>query len=347
MPIKPPRRPKNLLALLLEQLESNLSREMSKRLLNLENQFDLQDWKTALETVDPTKLNSLLEKVSVLGDDESSAFVEMLQNAIRDSARKALIDWSKNKRKLYMPQGRPERVQILNRPSFANVSQTVDLPDWASPTEKIELKIAFDAADKNALEWAKKRAAEMVTAIDDQTRQGIRQVIFESIRDGIDADTTAKRIKNVLGLHPRWASAVTTYEKKQYARLIKEGLSPAKARAKAYELSSKYRDTLVKKRSKMVARTEIMTTSNKGRELGWETLGREGLVDPVAEKEWITAPFGSSYGEPCDTCSSMKGQRVRYNHAFPNGLFSPPAHPHCRCTVKLVPPSRGLGEVQL
>lgn len=347
MPIKPPRRPKNLLAMLLENIEGNLQKDLAKRLLKLQNEFDVNDWRQALQDVDPTKLNELMGKVSLLQDKGMDAFVEMLRSVIRDSARKALLDWSKNKQKLYLAGGRPEAVQILNRPAFANVTQGVDLPDWASPTDRVELKIAFDAADKNALLWAEKRAAELITAIEDQTRQGIRQIIFESVRDGIDADTTAKRIKNVIGLHPRWASAVNTYEQKQVTRLIKEGLSPDKAKKKAGELASKYRDSLVKKRSKMIARTEIMTTSNKGREMGWQTLGQEGLVDPVSEKEWITAPRGSSYGEPCDTCSSMRGQRVRYNHAFPNGLFSPPAHPHCRCTVKLVPPARGLNEVSL
>ena len=39
---------------------------------------------------------------------------------------------------------------------------------------------------------------------------------------------------------------------------------------------------------------------------------------------------------------AVRGTRVPWNGAFSNGFMFPPAHPHCRCTVVLVPPSRGL-----
>lgn len=344
--MKPPKKPKSLVGKILDIAEAKIARDIRKRLMLLQKEFDIRDWKNALNTLDPTALNNLLNSLSManVGDNP---LVDSITEIMRQSAREALMDWSKNKAKLYLPFGRPEAVQILNAPSFANYEATVDLPDWARPVESAKLKINFNAADENVNIWAKRRAGELITAIDDQTRQGVRQIIHEAVSQGIDVDRTAKRIQNVVGLHPRWAQAVSTYEQKQYARLIREGLTPSNASAKASELAGKYRDTLVRKRSQMIARTEIMTVSNKGRELGWSALGEAGLIDPVSEKEWITAPLGSSYGEPCETCQSMRGMKVRYNQSFPNGLFTPPAHPHCRCTVRLVPPSRGLTQVNL
>jgi hypothetical protein len=348
--MKPPKKPKGVLASVIESLEGKVSRDMMKRLLSLQNQFDVGVWQEALRELDPSAIERLIDTTSIAGSAEELPFVEGLFEALRQSSRAALTEWSREKTSLYMPYGRPAPVKTLNAHELAPIAErtfSTSLPEWAQPVQTADLTIRFDAADEAALSWAKRRSAELITAVDDQTRAGIRAIIHEAMAQGIDADMTALRIQETLGLHPRWARAVTNYGRKQYARLIAEGLTPSNARAKAHELAMRYRDTLIQKRSLMISRTEIMTASNKGRELGWNVLAQEGLIAPETEKEWLTAPLGSRYGDPCDNCSSMRGVRVRFNQAFPNGYFTPPAHPHCRCTAKLVPPSRGLTEVTL
>jgi hypothetical protein len=155
-------------------------------------------------------------------------------------------------------------------------------------------------------------------------------------------DATARELRQIVGLHSRWARAVLNFDEKNFTAMVKAGVSSEDARTRTDNLTKKYRDKLIRRRAEMIARTEVQQAQNYGRQASWEASDRAGLVDAASMKEWRTAPRGSSYGEPCDECAAMRGTRVPWNGSFANGDVMPPAHPHCRCTAVLVPPTRGL-----
>ena len=240
---------------------------------------------------------------------------------------------------LQLPAFRPTAVPVINAPDFGKLPASLTLPQWAAPNPfTVGFNIRFDATEPNAQKWANNRAGELVTAIDAQTRLVIRRIVADGLRQGRDTRTIARQIKNVVGLHPRWANAVVKFEDNEFRKLMRQGMKEEIARAKAIERTVVYRDRLVKKRAEMIARTENAIAQNQGRAESWRQANQAGLVDPASYKMWITAGDERT----CDICAPMDGEIVPWLGTFSVGLEMPIVHPNCRCKAVIVPPDRGL-----
>ena len=250
---------------------------------------------------------------------------------------------------------------LLNQVGSARIAPNVEaaLREIAATASKAEGKRAgkasgrrtpekdqtlFNRIDQRSVDYAATRSSGLIVEIDESNRLAIRRVISEAFTNPYTAMQTAGRLRKIVGLHSRWADAVLKFDDANYVRLIGEGYKPDEARARADVLTKRYRDKLIRRRAEMIARTEIQQAENFGRQAGWEAGYNVGYVDGASMKEWRTAPLGSRYGAPCDRCQDVRGpeHRVPWNGTFSNGFMFPPAHPHCRCTVVLVAPTRGL-----
>jgi SPP1 gp7 family putative phage head morphogenesis protein len=220
---------------------------------------------------------------------------------------------------------------------MANMEFT-KLPAWAqSKPPKVEFKMSFNKTNPNSLAFARRRAGELITSIDTLTRESIRRAIIDAFNEQLDYRATARRIKNVVGLHPRWADAVTKFEKDEFARLLKRGLKEEVARSQAMDRASRYSDSLKSKRATMIARTEIQIAQNEGRQEGWNQAAEQGYVDVESQKMWIIAQDERT----CDICSELDGEVVGWNETFSSGHETPGrVHPNCRCTMVIIPPER-------
>lgn len=240
---------------------------------------------------------------------------------------------------------------VINRAGIQQARQMLPLIEQGSTwgngnmlTGHPDTMFTFDIENEIANYFAEQQSARLVTAINDSMRLAIRQIIAESFSKSYSVDFTAERLRQVIGLHPRWAKAVDRFFNTNYERLIKDGVDPIKALKKVSNLTGAYHNRLIEARATMIARTEIQMAQNWGRQLAWQQ-GVDGkYLDPQSEKQWITASATVGGVPPCDRCAPLEGVRVRWDMAFPNGLLMPPAHPHCRCTAFLVPPSRGLND---
>lgn len=222
-------------------------------------------------------------------------------------------------------------------------------PSWGNKftvTGKPNTKLRFNVNNPLADDFADKQAGRLVTSIDESMRLAIRTVISESFKNQIPLDLTASRLRQFVGLHPRWALAVDRYYTRQYESLRNKGITHEKALTRAELTTETYRRRLIRARSSMIARTEIQIAQNWGRQLAWQQASDGGWVDPDARKVWKTASATMGGVPPCDRCLLMEGESVRWNQSFSNGLLMPPAHPHCRCTAFLVPPDRGLNDAE-
>ncbi|NDB03718.1 MAG: hypothetical protein EBY38_08680, partial [Flavobacteriaceae bacterium] len=163
-------------------------------------------------------------------------------------------------------------------------------------------------------------------------------IITEAFTQQIDYRTTAKRIKNIVGLHPRWAKAVIKFENEEIRRLTKMGISEERARATAADRAEKYADRLLRARASMIARSEINMAEQAGRAEGWQQAFDAGYIDPSSMKMWMTAQDERT----CPVCAPLDGETVEWNGVFSIGYETPGfVHPHCRCTMVLIPPDRG------
>jgi SPP1 gp7 family putative phage head morphogenesis protein len=294
----------------------------------------MRQLESLLRNLDPEVLNRLLNAITIANQ---SKIQDSLLNSIDIGGNEAIKQIQEIAPKLALPAFTPDKVKITNPRSMANMEFT-KLPAWAqSKPPKVEFKMSFNKTNPNSLAFARRRAGELITSIDTLTRESIRRAIIDAFNEQLDYRATARRIKNVVGLHPRWADAVTKFEKDEFARLLKRGLKEEVARSQAMDRASRYSDSLKSKRATMIARTEIQIAQNEGRQEGWNQAAEQGYVDVESQKMWIIAQDERT----CDICSELDGEIVPWNETFSSGHETPGrVHPNCRCTMVIIPPER-------
>lgn len=324
----------------LTPTENRLVRRLVTVMNLLSSSMDTDAYAAAIADLDPDRLERLLADVNI----------QQLGRLLDDVMRSVVMEGGMAEAREIIrttPRVQQSPFSTLEYPGRV-LSSGIIVPESVAPVPDVEFVIEqpvdrmFRSVSERATNYARTRSAQLVTSIDQSNRLAIREVISQAFTGPRTVDQTARSLRNVVGLHPRWARAVQNFNDKNFRRLIKDGYSTEKAQETADAMTEKYRRKLIRRRAEMIARTEVQQAQNFGREASWQASERAGLVDPRAEKEWRTAPLGSRYGPPCEECSSLRGTRVPWNGSFANGYSMPPAHPNCRCTAVLVPPTRGL-----
>jgi len=314
--------------------EQALARTLYESIQRATDKMSIKQLESLLRNMNPETLERLLNSITIANQKKIQ---ESLINSIDLGGKEAIEQIKSIAPKLALPAFLPSKVKIDNKPAMANMEFT-QLPAWAQPKPpKVEFTMSFNKTNPNSLAFAQRRAGELVTSIDAFTRLSVRKAIIDAFNEGLDYRATARRIKSVVGLHPRFADAVTNFEKREYARLVKSGVKEATARAKAIERSTRYSDSLKSKRATMIARTEIQIAQNEGRQEGWNQAAEQGYVDVESQKMWVIAQDERT----CDICSELDGEIVPWNETFSSGHETPGrVHPNCRCTMVIIPPER-------
>jgi len=314
--------------------EQALARTLYQSIQRATDKISLRQLESLLRNLDPEVLNRLLNAITIANQNKIQ---DSLLNSIDIGGNEAIKQIQEIAPKLALPAFTPDKVKITNPRSMANM-EFAKLPAWAqSKPPKVEFKMSFNKTNPNSLAFARRRAGELITSIDTLTRESIRRAIIDAFNEQLDYRATARRIKNVVGLHPRWADAVTKFEKDEFARLLKRGLKEEVARSQAMDRASRYSDSLKSKRATMIARTEIQIAQNEGRQEGWNQAAEQGYVDVESQKMWIIAQDERT----CDICSELDGEVVGWNETFSSGHETPGrVHPNCRCTMVIIPPER-------
>lgn len=314
--------------------EQQLARTLYESIQQATDKISMKQLESLLRNMEPALLERLLQTITIANQ---SKIKESLMASIDIGGKDAIRTIRQLAPKLALPAFSPSKVKIQNRPAMANMNFT-QLPMWAQPKPpKVEFTLSFNKTNPNSLKFAETRAAELVTAIDAVTRDSIRRAIIDAFNEGMDYRATARRIKNVVGLHPKWAEAVTNFEKKEFARLVRSGLKEETARARSIERSTRYSESLKSKRATMIARTEIQIAQNEGRQEGWNQAFEEGYLDVESRKMWVIAEDERT----CPICTELDGEIVGWNDLFSSGHQTPGrVHPNCRCTMVILPPER-------
>jgi SPP1 gp7 family putative phage head morphogenesis protein len=316
--------------------EQALARVLYDAIRKATDKIKVEELARIIERLDPDSLNRLLNAISVGGNRKT--IEEALMASIDIGGNEAIQQIQSIAPKLALPAFTPKPVKITNKSPMANMDFT-QVPNWARPVpQKVDFTMSFNKTNPNSLAFAANRAGQLIQSIDELTRIAVRKIITDAFNEQIDVRATAKRIQNVVGLHPKWADAVVKFEKAEMARLMKLGQKETTARRNAQARASDYADQLKSKRATMIARTEIQIAQNEGRYEGWKQADKAGFVDPTAMKMWVTALDERT----CDVCAPLDGEIVPWNGLFSVGLEKPIVHPNCRCTMVIIPPARNL-----
>ena len=220
-------------------------------------------------------------------------------------------------------------------------------------------QFAFNVDSPDALNYARREAATLVTNMGTEQVSAMRDLVARSragqqtrrqtsaaignLLQTIEPGTDAGRLvasnvgANVNGLTVRYEQAVLRHANNEAQRLADAGITGRKALKEVKDSTNKYASKLRKARGRTIARTEIVRAAEAGRQEAWNQAASQGLIDPkVATKTWSTGPF-----DVCPICQGLQGTSAPVNGTWPNGLAHPPAHPNCRCTMVLntYPPS--------
>lgn len=204
----------------------------------------------------------------------------------------------------------------------------------------VQAQLAFDLVDARAVEYAAQSSAKLVREITDEMRQNIQQNIARATAGEITFPELVTELQMKLPLTARGSAAVDRFQQSNYERYLRQGLSETKAKRKAFDKATRYRNKLVEDRAKVIARTEVADAAMQGRYLGWESGVQSGIIDNQSVKEWIAEP------DACPICLPLDGMIIGWTGDFPIGASGttgttdrmPPAHPNCRCSVALLPP---------
>lgn len=205
---------------------------------------------------------------------------------------------------------------------------------------KVGFQGTFDYTDPRTLQYAQQQSATLVTNMTVQMQANVRTVIGRAFEQRINVWDTAKELRSVINLTERQEITLTKFAELNRARLSAEGLSGRKLEKKLDELITQKYKRLISQRSKVIARNEILVAENKGRFLGFEQMVEQGWAHPMSVKRWST----STDERTCPICMPMNGMSVQWNQSYPNGVFNPPAHIQCRCSISLLEPDSRLAQ---
>lgn len=204
---------------------------------------------------------------------------------------------------------------------------------------KSGIRFSFNTSDPRAIQWARKRAGQLIVQVGDETVTLVRGVTARLLNGEITLRAAKGEISRNVGLFEKWQKAVDNSYEETLQRLLDEGYDIDDAESMAAGVADKYSQRLVKVRASNIARTELATAQNQGRYLGWQQAAEQGLFDPDdVMKEWRTAPeFVSSKTEVCPICEPLDGLQAFIWDEFPDtGVLMPPIHPNCRCRAVLI-----------
>lgn len=169
----------------------------------------------------------------------------------------------------------------------------------------------FNIANPRAIKWARDRAAELITGIGGSTRDAVKSIISDGIREGRAPRVIAREIRERVGLRSDQLETL--------ARFKLTGATDSQIERRAKQL--------LKQRAELIARTETMRSSNEGLKELWRQAQDSDLLPKDVKREWI-ATFDE---RSRDEHEEIDGETVGLDEAFSVGE-EPGESPNCRCS---------------
>lgn len=217
----------------------------------------------------------------------------------------------------------------------------------------VSLNLSFDLKSLEAQSFLESYAFPLIRQLTDNTREGIRQVILDTFKNGGHPYEQARTIKTFIGLTQNQSAAVANYRAalssastlgQSLNRSLRDGRFDGTVQRAVRNntglsadqidrMTTRYSERYLKYRAEAIARTESIRASNMGQRATWKQAVKQGLLPKDQEREWEV----SGDDITCPECLALDGVRVGLNEEFAPGIMAPPdPHTTCRCSEKLV-----------
>ncbi len=273
-------------------------------------------------------------------------------------AERWLNEWRQDYSKFVTEKLRPKWLLAMEE---ASKKLEEERPGWYFNPSSAETKI-----------WAETRGAAFVTNSTNEQIRGLRALIHHASSSGMSVDELARAVRPMVGLTYQQGVANANYLR----TLIDNGMSEKKATEKAILYGQRQH----RYRGYNIARTELAFAYNHGLIEGAKQAQAQGFLGK-AVKVWCTSDDDITEANPrfqdllnqgakhmkirqggklvtvigrtCKVCRALNGMRISLDEDFPfktkltdpTVRQCPPAHPSCRCTVKIVeiePPDKDM-----
>lgn len=263
----------------------------------------------------------------------SLAEIERLYAAGNTAAIVEAIDWHVWQRS-YAKYLTPELAETLRRGAEAGIK--------GLPTE---LQQAFFVIDPVVEAAIIDYGAQMIVQVTEAQKQAVNAYVLESYVNGTGPKAAARSIRDVVGVTEREGLAIARFEGKvddvfrgeRTAASLRRQY-PTMSRSitgNAEKIKADYRRRTLLRRAERIARTETAHAYHRGQRAVWQDLKTRGVYTSEV-LEWITVQDDRT----CQICSPMQGQQISLELGFTTGsgmmVDVPPAHPGCRCDVRIV-----------
>lgn len=184
-------------------------------------------------------------------------------------------------------------------------------------TDKRQLKslMDFNIANPSAIEWARTRSSALITEIGSSTREAVKSMIANGIKEGRAPRLIAKEIRERVGLRSDQLETLRSF--------AATGVTEKQIERRANQL--------LKQRSELIARTETLRSSNQGLREMWYQARDNDLLPADVKREWIATADDRTRDEHSD----LDGEQVGLDEPFSLG-FEPGEEPACRCSQGIV-----------
>lgn len=190
-------------------------------------------------------------------------------------------------------------------------------PGFTRPTSGMAGPFTIDFAriDLEAARWALDHGGRLITAVSEETRWAVIDVISRAPVEGITVEQQARLIRQIVGLNSRQAAAVVN----RHNGLIGQWQDGQLTLAQVERQIGRYEAQLLRQRAMMIARTETLNAARASQLAAWREAQAAGLIGQDAMWEWGASP------DACPICTALDGT------TYPMGEQGPDTHPNCRC----------------
>jgi hypothetical protein len=229
--------------------------------------------------------------------------------------------------------------QMVTRDAVAYFGK--DIPGAARAT----VGVAFDVLNPRVVDAVRILDTTMMQTVKADVREVVRAAITKGLEDGVGPRTTARALREVLGLAPNQLEAVSNFEAalrgvdgagnpltralrdKRFDATVKRGNL---TEAQIQKMTDAYRRRMVAFNAETNARTATLDALKLGQELSWRDAIDKGILPEGAGlfKQWK----GVMDDREREEHIAMEGETVPFDQPYSNGEMVPGESTYnCRC----------------
>lgn len=163
-----------------------------------------------------------------------------------------------------------------------------------------------------------------LSQVEETNRRAFQRIVQLGDSKGWSDQEIASRLKRYFGLVPNHINTVVNMEES----LLREGATKKVAR----EQTQKKIDQLIEWRLRLISDTVAVDIVEGSKAQAFARLQDSGHIGPDYVKQWVAIVDSKT----SEICLSLNRTTAELNGRFPDGYLYPPAHGHCRSSIRIV-----------